>query len=99
MDSVVSTAKSKGESKRRVTVQISLHFMIALEQSFAIWVHSETSSANDNNTCSEASHHGRFDSIVMMYCVSLSEPNMSIPESSSMDANQDKMACLSAKTR
>ena len=29
--------------------------------SFAFWVHHETSSANDNNPCSEVSHHGSFD--------------------------------------
>ena len=69
-----------------------LHFNSIVSMTFfAFWVHSEASSANDNNTCSEVSHHGSFDSIVMMYCVSvpvLSEHNMSIPGKSLMKASR-----------
>ena len=60
--------------------------------SSAFWVHSEASSAIDNNPCSEASHHGNSVSIVVMFCVSvpvLSEQNMSIPTSS-----RPRPACL-----
>ena len=39
--------------------------------SFAFWVRSEASSANDNHPCSEASHHGNSDSIVVMFCVNV----------------------------
>jgi len=55
--------------------------------------HCVASSAN-NNPCSEVSHNGSFDSTVMMFCVSvpvLLEHNMSVPASSSVDANRDTM--------
>ena len=62
----------------------------------------DLNSSTESNPCSEVSRLGSFHSTVMMFCVSLpdmSEHNMSIAESSWMDANQDKMACLSTKTR
>ena len=52
--------------------------------------HIAASSTNYNNPCSKVSHHGNFDSTVMMFCVSvpvLSEQNMTIPASSSVNAN------------
>ena len=55
--------------------------------------HCVASSAN-NNSCTEVSHDGSFDSKVMMFCVGvpvLLEHNMSIPASSSVDANRDTM--------
>ena len=39
--------------------------------SCAFWVRSEASKANDNNSCSEASHHGNSDAIVVMFCMSV----------------------------
>ena len=49
---------------RRVTFESSLHFLFTLEQHrvndiLSVWTCFEVSSANDNNPCSEASHHGK----------------------------------------
>ena len=61
---------------RRVTFESSLHFLFTLEQHrvngiLSVWACSEVSSANDNNPCSEASHHGKTDLTAVMYCVNV----------------------------
>ena len=62
---------------RRVTVQTNLPFQLGLEQHrvkdiLCVLGPLRSQQANYNNPCSEVSHHGSFDSIVMTYCVSVS---------------------------
>ena len=89
-----------------VTVQTILPLLLGLEQHRVNDISLRSGSTqkpavqNDNNTCSEVSHHGSFDSIVMMCCVNVpdqSEHNMSIPEKI-LDESQQTMACVSAKS-
>ena len=73
---IISSDELDSEEMRRVTVESSLHFLLTLEQhlsmtSSVFWACSEASSANDNNSCTEASHHGMTDSTVVMFCVNV----------------------------
>ena len=76
---------STHRNENKTASSLDLNTIVSMT-SFAFWVHTEVSSANENNSCSEVSNHENFDSIVMVFCVSetvLRNKTCLIPTSSS----------------